>query len=758
MKKFLKDKYYNQYFDLKPEGDKLVLELKGGIPFAKSELIVKHPNKKKMIKPLKKSKVSLSFDELLEFGDLGKFYITLKMDIFNKTTFRDIPFTEQNSNVFIVDDDRYLKLESHSHNGELCFDLSDYFEEKPDLIDITQVYGEDISDIIYDKSDYEYKLSAIVLVYNGGEYLSECLDSLINQTLDGLEIILINDKSTDDSLTVCKRYAQKYDNIRIIDKQENHGLATSANMGIRIAKGEYIVLVDNDDIIPHDAYEKLYKRAKEVDADVSTGQANLLLDDRQNEMYNAERRVLEKERVLDNVSEFPELFNDAFYWNKIIKKSLIIENGIELPVGMIYADRKFSHTAYAYANRISIIPDCVYIWRIRSKDKDDDESLSQMRKETWNYINRIESYQQDLDKITNKFPQYFKILMRRVIIPIRGILDDEEFEEIFYDKGVTFLKQECAKLDDVYDNQFDNWDNIIIYLALNDYRKEIRQMVELDLDNQRELIDDNDKTYWNLPLFRNEEVDIPDELFEIKSMISQFLTIGRIATTDEEIVFEDIRLPRYLKVDRCEINFIGKTYSDGVLQDNTLSYQLNPAGDNVFSLNVKVSDLADFEVYDMFFKTYFPDRLSDTFRIKQNCIKSIEENCNGIIVGLTTYGNLSIISQKLDGIFEIRADETYLKITSDKIIKQNFDCYLVDDERDYKFKLKKDSPNQYSLKWEHFLLEDSTYSIYIRIFTENVGSTNVQLNSSYVENIEKINLDNVIFKEDDEKNIKFISK
>ena len=94
-------------------------------------------------------------------------------------------------------------------------------------------------------SEYEYKLSAIVLVYNGGKYLRDCISSLVNQTLDGLEIILINDVSTDDSLSVCREFERDYDNVRIINKEINEGLAKNANIGIKNARGEYIILVDS---------------------------------------------------------------------------------------------------------------------------------------------------------------------------------------------------------------------------------------------------------------------------------------------------------------------------------------------------------------------------------------------------------------------------------------------------------------------------------------------------------------------------------
>ena len=259
---------------------------------------------------------------------------------------------------------------------------------------------------------YEYKLTAVVLVYNGLPYLRKCLESLVNQTLDGLEILLINDVSTDDSLSVCREFERDYDNVRVIDKEINEGLATNANLGIELAKGEYVILVDNDDIIPVDAYEKLYTKAKENDADISVGKANFIVGNYQQEMNYNDKTGWEEERVINDINEFPLLFHDAFYWNKIMRRDMLLEHNIRLPIGMIYADRLFSHTAYIHANKISIIPDCVYLWRRH------ESSLSMKREKIENYINRLDSYDMNLDDIINHYPDYIKIILRRILLPI----------------------------------------------------------------------------------------------------------------------------------------------------------------------------------------------------------------------------------------------------------------------------------------------------------------------------------------------------
>ena len=171
-------------------------------------------------------------------------------------------------------------------------------------------------------SSENLKLSAIVLVYNSENYLEDCLDSLVNQTLDNMEIILVNDASIDDSLSICKQYAANYEYIRIIDKKVNEGLAITGNTGIEAAKGEYIILVDNDDIIPPYAYEKLYNKAIETNSDIVTGKANFLIGDYQYQMDDYELSVWRNERTIKSAKEFSNIYHDAFYWNKIIRRKL----------------------------------------------------------------------------------------------------------------------------------------------------------------------------------------------------------------------------------------------------------------------------------------------------------------------------------------------------------------------------------------------------------------------------------------------------
>ena len=110
-------------------------------------------------------------------------------------------------------------------------------------------------------------ISVIIPVYNAQEGLSQCIDSLLDQTFSDYEIIILNDGSTDNSLEVIQNYASKNDSIRVIDK-ENEGVAKTRNRGIVLAKGEYIVFIDNDDFIAPDYLECFYKAIEKEKLDI----------------------------------------------------------------------------------------------------------------------------------------------------------------------------------------------------------------------------------------------------------------------------------------------------------------------------------------------------------------------------------------------------------------------------------------------------------------------------------------------------------
>ena len=195
------------------------------------------------------------------------------------------------------------------------------------------------------------KISIIVPVYNVAPYLARCLDSLINQTLKDIEIICIDDKSTDNSLEILREYEQKDKRIRIIALDKNSGVSAARNAGIAAAHGEYLGFVDSDDYVDLDFYAKLYAKAIESGADVTVGNI---------------RETLFNGRQLDftdwqlNIAKSKFCFNFS-QWCAIYKSNFVKNNNIQNPENLISCeDTVFVLKCAVLAKKIVIVPDAFY--------------------------------------------------------------------------------------------------------------------------------------------------------------------------------------------------------------------------------------------------------------------------------------------------------------------------------------------------------------------------------------------------------------
>ena len=191
------------------------------------------------------------------------------------------------------------------------------------------------------------KLSIIVPVYNVAEYLERCLNSLINQTLNEIEIICVNDGSTDNSLYILEKFAGLDKRIKIIN-QKNKGLSGARNTGIKLVQGEYFGFLDSDDWVDLDYFEKLYKRAKNCDADISLGDFI-----RKGKFKHKIRLKLNKEEEF--VGDNEKFYGSQFYhfpcvWNKIYKTSKF--NDLRFIEGIYFEDGPYTIQALHRANKV----------------------------------------------------------------------------------------------------------------------------------------------------------------------------------------------------------------------------------------------------------------------------------------------------------------------------------------------------------------------------------------------------------------------
>ncbi len=206
------------------------------------------------------------------------------------------------------------------------------------------------------------KVSIIIPVYNAELYLKECIDSIINQTLTDIEIICINDGSTDSSAQILNEYVQKDSRIVVIN-QENKGAAVARNKGINIAKGAYLGFVDADDYIENTYYEKLYNATENESFNIAMTLNVKLVEDGYLEEYKSCGAVDTK--VITSLKEKEGLLlHTAITWNKIYKTSFIRKNNISFTeINSAGEDLSFTFFSLVLADKISAISDAIYYYR-----------------------------------------------------------------------------------------------------------------------------------------------------------------------------------------------------------------------------------------------------------------------------------------------------------------------------------------------------------------------------------------------------------
>lgn len=223
------------------------------------------------------------------------------------------------------------------------------------------------------------KISIIVPIYNVEQYLRKCIESLINQTLKEIEVILVDDGSPDNCPQICDEYAQKDERIKVIHKQ-NAGVSAARNSGIEIATGEWLAFVDADDWVEENIYEEAYKRTLEGDPDLVL--FNFFYNYKKCEMVNEnipkedfitmDSQIIEKLR-LSLMHPFYAPYDSKFAsmaapWNKIFKASIVKEKNIKFPVEVkgVFDDGLFNLYYYDYVKKVNFFNMPLYHYRILS--------------------------------------------------------------------------------------------------------------------------------------------------------------------------------------------------------------------------------------------------------------------------------------------------------------------------------------------------------------------------------------------------------
>lgn len=290
----------------------------------------------------------------------------------------------------------------------------------------------------------QIKLSIIAAVYNLEKYLPRCLDALVNQTLKEIEILCVDDGSTDSAPQIIEDYKNRYPNLIKVFHKENGGEFTTRNYGLERAVGEYVTFVDTDDWVEPNWAEKLYNAAKENNADLA--------------VCGFERIDLETNRVVaTNMTNFgnsvknisPDddylLFINPAPWNKVYKREKIKDLSF-LPFRG-FNDTMFLASCYTKMSKIAFVPDVLYHYYLRYD--------SQIHSVNENDVDNLKKYLLSVKNLyieSNKYEQMKYILDTFAFLH----LGTSVMYRVSYDKSVD-MKKMLKDTIEYLDNNFENW-------------------------------------------------------------------------------------------------------------------------------------------------------------------------------------------------------------------------------------------------------------------------------------------------------------
>lgn len=267
------------------------------------------------------------------------------------------------------------------------------------------------------------ELTIIVPVYNVEKYLRECLNSIYSIKNIDYEVILVNDGSTDNSLTILNEYRDKYfERTKIINKK-NGGLSSARNIGIENSKGEYISFIDSDDIIDAREYEKFFREGKELNLDIMVGNLKYFSDKKIGEpLFRSEQ--IKKLEVVEGTVFFKTLFQNKKCFREevvddIYRREFLCKNNLYFLNDILHEDSLFTPKVYLKAKKVKYIDRAFYLYRQRSgsiMSKVTDNSINSLEKICLILLDEYKNTNKDGKEALSKLlPSFYKVVLYRYI-------------------------------------------------------------------------------------------------------------------------------------------------------------------------------------------------------------------------------------------------------------------------------------------------------------------------------------------------------
>lgn len=290
-----------------------------------------------------------------------------------------------------------------------------------------------------------YKVSLILPVYNVEKYLRQCIDSIISQSYENKEIILVDDGSKDNSPKICDEYSEKFDYIKVIHK-ENGGLSSARNEGIKYATGDYIIFVDSDDFIENNSLVRIMENINKNPVDVAFLEAQKVFTDGKTQplgdgFLREFVKGKSKEEVLKYLATLPKY--PAAAWSKIIKKDLFYSGrDMFFKEGLVSEDLDWCFNLILNAKTFDCYNFTYYNYRQGRKDSITNTIKLKNLADLMYTFNKWQNEAEKLNDTEKKFVLYELAYEYPIILSVYAKVKDKDKKKYYKDlkNGVKFLK------------------------------------------------------------------------------------------------------------------------------------------------------------------------------------------------------------------------------------------------------------------------------------------------------------------------------
>lgn len=355
-------------------------------------------------------------------------------------------------------------------------------------------------------------LSIVVPIYNVAPYLHDCLSSIANQVYRDLEVILVDDGSTDDSPRIASEWAGRDARFHVINRA-NGGPGAARNAGIDHATGDFLMFVDSDDVLPSYAVEVLMSSVEQTGSDFAAGNA-FRLDSKGLRRSSLHQSTFAHTQLRTHVSRRPNLLTDRTGWNKVFRREFWDSRKLRFPEGVVYEDTPVFVPAHVLATSVDVIALPVYYWRVREGG---DRSITQRRTELKSFIDRISAvdwvsrYLADNDQAKVKRWYDASALSGDLNIFMRVLPEtDEEYQRVFLDRCNDFLDRVAdGVVDKLHTAHRMRW-----HLVRERLLPELLTVIRATRDEKSiPIVRRGLKRYHALPFLDDDRPELPRELF-----------------------------------------------------------------------------------------------------------------------------------------------------------------------------------------------------------------------------------------------------